>query len=62
MSCLERAIRRIRKPMPTEEELKMALAELRSDDTFKELFQGWHEKRKLPPETVLRRLIEEGWH
>ena len=61
MTNLERAIRRIRKPLPTEEELEMALAELRSNETVKELFQGWYERGKLPPEMVLRRLIEEGW-
>jgi len=62
MSCLERAIKRIRKPIPTFEELEMALAEQRSNSSVRELFQGWYEREKLPPEMVLRRLIEEGWH
>ena len=60
MSCLERAIRRTRKPTPTVEELEMALSEERSNETVKELFQGWCERGKLPPEMVLKTLLEEG--
>lgn len=46
--------------MPTEEELQLALAEQQSNETIKQLFQGWYERGKLPPEFVVIRLIEEG--
>jgi len=60
MSCLERAIRRTRKPTPTVEELEMALSEERSNETARELFEGWIKRGSLPLETVLKTLIEEG--
>ena len=59
MSCLERAIRRTRKPTPAVEELEMALSEERSNETVRELFEGWIKRGSLPPETVLKALFEK---
>lgn len=60
MSKLERAVRRTRRPIPSLKELEMSLSEEENDSKIREIFEGWHGKRKLPPETVLMRLVEEA--
>jgi len=55
---LERAMKRRRKAIPSIAEIEMMLAEQSNDDIV-DIFEGWYNRRKLPPEAVLRALIEE---
>jgi len=55
---LERAMKRRRKAIPSIAEIEM-LAEQSNDDIV-DIFEGWYNRRKLPPEFVVIRLIEEA--
>ena len=59
-NSLEQAVRASRKPMPNPEEIERIISEEESNSSVKELFNGWLEHNSLPPEAVLRALIEEA--
>jgi len=54
---LERAMKRRRKAIPSIAEVEMMLAEQSNDDIV-DIFEGWYNRRKLPPEAVILHLIE----
>jgi len=56
---LERAMKRRRKAIPSIAEIEMMLAEQSNDDIV-DIFEGWLNRRKLPPEAVILHLIEEA--
>ena len=59
MTNLEKIIRRTRKPVPSPEEIERIISEEESDETVRELFEGWIKRGSLPPETVLKALFEK---